>query len=369
MWTTTRMTGRLLAYLFMPLTVALFLTAPCQADWEPSLFGSMPPDAIVGGQISGIPVYLCRAYHESDMQPGWAVKGESVCHFSYGGVEQTSMFFDWWVPSWRTVTGPVLPSAMIPFRGENNNWRFPCRVGGTPGKYGADLGGCLYPYGGVEQHQSGSGFSVLVDADGGDLYQYLGEERLAPTSQMGTGDGVGPFAAAYVGPYEGTNVPMPADAIVGGTDADGQLLYLCASDVSMAIDLSRGPESNQPGKARADWNACDVSYGGLENYRSSFFVLEPNWRFVVMDPDDPVPCIVNGGEVCGVIPESMHLVPAGTDTNGEPLYACQVWQYPGTDKYPGKIGASFTGGCSYALNGIEYYAYAFYVLVDGAPYN
>ena len=171
-----------------------------------------------------------------------------------------------------------MPTNLIPFRGENNAFRYPCRVGGTLGKFGFDLGGCLYPYGGAELHQSGNGYQVLVDPDGGNVD--FGAD-MTPTTAMVPSQYVGPFVVAIAGLYEGQVVPLPADAIVGGSDGDGQPLYLCSADVTVPFNPEQidQPASNQPGKARADWNACDVSYGGHENFLSTY--LRPGARLVL----------------------------------------------------------------------------------------
>jgi hypothetical protein len=342
---------------------ALLFSARSQADWVNNELSGMPPDAIVGGQIAtGATAYLCRAYHGNDVQPGWTVKGDPTCHFSYAGQELTSTDFDWWIPSWRPVIGGgyPMPGNLIPFRGENSAFRYPCRVGGTLGKFGFDLGGCLYPYGGAEQHQSVNGFDVLVDPDGGNVDAIPG---MVPTYAMWAEQFVGPFKTEFAGFYEGGISPLPADAIVGGTDIGGQPLYLCSADVSEAVDppfFTSG--SRQPGKARADWNACDVSYGGLENYKSTFWVLVPDWLEIYMPDGDSLTCVNYDEGHCGEIP---HPIEVGRDTNGEVLYACQVRLYPGPGVYPGKIGASFQGGCSYAMNGVENYSQYFNVLTDG----
>jgi hypothetical protein len=342
---------------------ALLFSARSQADWVNNGLSGMPPDAIVGGQIAtGAAAYLCRAYHGNDVQPGWTVKGDPTCHFSYGGQELTSTDFDWWTPSWRPVIGGgyPMPSNLIPFRGENDAFRYPCRVGGTLGKFGFDLGGCLYPYGGAERDQPVNGFQVLVDPDGGNVDAVWG---MAPTYFMEPNQNVGPFKTILAGLYEGGTVPLPADAIVGGADTGGQPLYLCSADVSQAVDPPLYVSgSRQPGKARADWNACDVSYGGLENYKSTFWVLVPNWFQINMLAGDTLTCVYFEYGSCGEIP---HPIAVGRDTNGEVLYACHVLLYPGPGLYPGKVGASFEGGCSYAMNGVEYYSPNFSVLTDG----
>ena len=63
----------------------------------------------------------------------------------------------------------------------------------------------------------------------------------------------------------------------------------------------------------------------------------------------------------------LHPIVVGKDTDGEALYACQVQTFPGV--YTGKIGASFGGGCSYALNGVENYSSTYSLLTDGTTYT
>jgi hypothetical protein len=323
---------------------ALLFSTHSRADWVNSLSSGMPADAIVGGQLAtGATAYLCRAYHNNDLQPGWMVKGDASCHFSYGGQELTSTNFDWWIPSWRLMTGQAFPS--IPFRGENANWRYPCRVGAALGKYGVDLGGCFYPFGGAEHVQAAYGFEVLVDLDGGNI-----DNTITPTSTMYSDDEEGPFLTEYVSP----NSPFPVDAIVGGADIGGQPLYICSADMG---------DGYQPGKARRDWNACDVSFGGLENYKSAFFVLVPNW--INLNLNEEGTSVTCGAYIEGSCWEILHPIAVGKDTDGEVLYACQVRLYPGPGVYPGKIAASFGGGCSYAMNGVENYSSDFNLLSDG----
>ncbi len=53
------------------LLIALLFSASGHAGWVNSLSSGIPADAIVGGQTSaGTPVYLRRAYHYSEVQPG-----------------------------------------------------------------------------------------------------------------------------------------------------------------------------------------------------------------------------------------------------------------------------------------------------------
>jgi hypothetical protein len=384
----------------LSLFCAILIAAPSKAahgpqDWVNSLNYNgqgQPSDAIVGGHTSaGAPVYLCRAYHNADLQPGWTLQGDPACHFSYGGQELSSTDFDWWVPPWQGVTGPtpVVTNPSSPY------WAYPfteygyppfpftymysfwterdiCRVGSTPGKYGPDLGGCLYPYGGVENYQPGdAGFDVLVD-----LYSGYTSEALyggsgvtygwGPTyANYNLSDGrmIGPYVARAQGPGSapgGGSAQFPLDAIVGGMDVGGQPLYLCSAQVVGASGYGVSI-SYQPGKARTDWNACDVSNAGTENYEAQYFVLVPNWMPEYGNNFYAFNCTLLPG-----CQETTRPIPVGVDTDGSTLYACQVSTPVGV--YPGKIAASFTGGCSYAQNGVENYSASYSILTDGVNY-
>ena len=354
---------------------AILIATPSEASSSPSPWvnshsGGRPGDAIVGGHTnSGAPVYLCRAYHNADVQPGWTLQGDPACHFSYGGQELSSTNFDWWVPVWWLATSPDNPVAddggwpsgryaRVPFTFMWSSWqeRSICRVGSTPGKYGDDLGGCFYPYGGIEYDQANSGFEVLVD--------FYAEDSPAPTYGWGPayanytlydGKMIGPYVARAQGPGSagGTgSAPFPIDAIVGGRDIGGQPLYLCSAVVG---------GSYQPGKARTDWNACDVSNAGTENFEAQYFVLVPNWVAEYGSNFYAFTCTLLPG-----CQETTRPIPVGTDSNGSTLYACQVSTPAGV--YPGKIASGFTGGCSYAQNGVENYSASYAILTDSVNY-
>jgi hypothetical protein len=314
------------------------LSARCEADWVSNWSGGKPFDAIVGAYVEepGATVfYFCRAYYEGSVQPGWAVEGSALCHFSYGGLELTSVDFDWSVPSWTYSYGRAKPANAIPFGSEPvngvNTYRYPCRVGPTPGKYGQDFDACYVPYGGREVHQAGSGFSWLVDPGNNVAAPAMDYDNM--NSDFVDGMILGPYFTYGVQ----SNDEFPADAIVAGLDADGTPLYACTAFYQDGL---------QPGKARRDWNACDVSWGGSEHYDaatySGFVVLTPAWALINSSCSyTSAPCI----------PPSANPIPAGTDSDGSTLYACQG--YIGGRYVPGKTKISWNGTCSIAANGVE----------------
>jgi hypothetical protein len=354
--------------LAVPLALALSLSSRCEADWiNNSSSGGKPFDAIVGGydatngfdNVTAV-FYLCRAYHNNDVQPGYVPQGDSVCHFSYGGVELTSGNFDWYVPSWVYSYGQSMPTNAIPLGaepvGSGDAYRYPCRVNLTPGKYGQDFGACYFPYGGVEYHQPTSGFSWLVDPGGN-----INPPPASSLTQMPYGDPlVGPYYMANLGEVSSitagvrTYVSWPPDAVVAGLDADGTPLYFCTGLYQDGL---------QPGKARRDWDACDVSWGGSEHYigqDAGFFVLMPAYYTTGSDnffcATYETPCNT-----------ATNPIPVGTDTDGSTLYACRATTDDGLI-IPGKTKTSMGGkACSYARYGVENYStlYSNTILTDG----
>lgn len=62
--------------------------------------------------------YGCRAYHNKDVQPGYAFANDSVCHFGYGGLEmhQPGAGFSWFVDPGYNVSPPpalALPAELV----------------------------------------------------------------------------------------------------------------------------------------------------------------------------------------------------------------------------------------------------------------
>lgn len=331
-------------FLAVPLAIGMSISIRCEADWiNNNTSGGQPFDAILGGIFNGGVVYVCRAYHNGDVQPGYAARGEAVCHFSYGGSELTSANFDWYVPSWWYSYGQAMPGNAIPLGAEPEvggiDYRYPCRVNLTPGKYGQDLSACYFPYGGLENHMPNSGFSWLIDPN---------NNINPPTALLLEQNLVGDIEDIVIGPYmlidmgAGSEEVWPDDAVVAGLDVDGTPLYFCTAFFQ---------DGMQPGKARQDWNACDVSWGGSEHY------IGPSGHFHLLEPAYLTPlsgnnwCWPSSGP-CSATPNPM---PVGTDTDGSTLYSCQVWTED-NQFIPGKTKASMNGSCSYARNGVEIYA-------------
>lgn len=348
-----RIFSHLTFFLAVPLAIGMSISIRCEADWVNNSSGGMPFDAIVGGDNSEDPTtlakvfYVCRAYHNNDVQPGYAFANDSVCHFGYGGLELTSANFDWYVPSWSFSYGQAMPSNTIALGAEPENgipaYRYPCRVNLTPGKYGQDFGACYFPYGGQEIHQSGSGFSWLVDP-GNNVNP---PPALSLTQPSWSSNVINLFDQWVVGPYTmvdmGVITPTPVvspywpdTAIKAGMDSDGSLLYVCTAYYQ---------DGMHPGKARQDWNACDVSWGGTEHYvpaEEHFYLLVPAY---VGTSGDSIFC----NSSCTV---ATNPIPVGTDSDGSTLYAC-IADGPDNLMIPGKTRADWGANCHFALNGVE----------------
>jgi hypothetical protein len=363
-----RLFSHLAFFLSVPLAIGMSISIRCEADWVNNSSGGMPFDAIVGGHDysetpanQGKVFYICRAYHNNDVQPGYALAGDSVCHFSYGGLELTSTNFDWYVPSWTYSYGQTMPVNAIALGAEpvdgTPTYRYPCRVNLNPGKYGQDFGACYFPYGGSEVHQPSSGFSWLVDP--GYNVNPPSAASLAPmTFDQTVFDQtvVGPYTMLDMGGIIGatqsgvTYVNWPADAIVAGIDSDGSPLYVCTVFFQ---------DGMQPGKARKDWNACDVSWGGSEHYigqAGHFYLLAPAYIGT-----SPVSIFCNSS--CSV---ATNPIPVGADSDGSTLYSC-LGSTPDGLVVPGKTKAAWGSNCSFALNGVENYSFggSGLVLTDG----
>lgn len=57
-------------------------------QWIPSSNGSVPPNAVTGGNdINGEPIYVARSHHEGALLPGKLVPSHRVTYVAWGGRE------------------------------------------------------------------------------------------------------------------------------------------------------------------------------------------------------------------------------------------------------------------------------------------
>jgi hypothetical protein len=123
---------------------------------------------------------------------------------------------------------------------------------------------------------------------------------------------------------------LPPDAIVGGKDSDGALLYACRGSYAWGV---------HPGKTRAGWGSCDIGYGGQEHFITDYQTLVPYWSTTLV-----------------------NAAPLGRETNQTPLFHCRA-------DLDGEVqlGKLTTKGCSFPYNNAERVVSNFEVLTADVP--
>ena len=101
--------------------------------------------------------------------------------------------------------------------------------------------------------------------------------------------------------------------VVSLMGADGTPLYLCFASFAGGL---------HPGKTQAGWTACDVSWGGTENWVTQYYVVVPDFQVKSSNPYG-----------------------AGVDTDGTPLGICKAGYFGSVQV--GKLSAS--GTCSFGF--------------------
>jgi hypothetical protein len=124
------------------------------------------------------------------------------------------------------------------------------------------------------------------------------------------------------------------DALVGGVDGDGTPLQICRANYNGGL---------HPGKTRADWGSCDVSFGGGEYWLTNYETLVPAW-------------VTTSG---GGIPQDS--IPVGKESNGNPLFVCRA-NYGGGVQL-GKLAQGYDG-CFVPFGGSELHLPNYDVLVN-----
>jgi hypothetical protein len=246
-----------------------------------------PFDAIVTGHdIDGMPLNSCRAKFEGT-QVGKLRGDLNTCDISYNGGENPISPLQTLVAAWTDEINGAVPSNALAFGsdGLGGPTLYPCRAylngeGYQLGKVRPGFGGCNFPYGGSEQ--SAPDYQVL-------------------TSSL-------PLI------FQAVNAaPPPAGALIGGYDSDGTPLYVCEGMLS---------SGGTPGKTKATWNYCDVSYAGQELRASSYNVLLPGFK------------------------TTGTTFAAGTDSNGTTLGICQA-SYDNSEQV-GKLLSN--GNCNFGFD-------------------
>lgn len=129
---------------------------------------------------------------------------------------------------------------------------------------------------------------------------------------------------ANVNHYHGHPSNSLANALMTGTDTNGNSLYLCVAKIF---------NSTQPGKTWEGYGRCNVPYGGKE-YIVDRFEIPPRTLFngAYWQDNPRLPLAV------------------GRDTNGTPLFLCQA--YFNGSKQPGKTWPGYNN-CNISYAGRE----------------
>ena len=136
--------------------------------------------------------------------------------------------------------------------------------------------------------------------------------------------------------YSDSDGFLPFDAVSGGPDTDGVLLFFCRVWDSVGY---------QPGKVSQTLGTCNYPYGGEERKSAHYEVMVPHWEWT------------SGGQLAG------NPYAAGFDTDGAELYVCRA-KYGG-GLQPGKLKQG--AGCYIGYGGNEILLNSYAVLQDDLP--
>lgn len=265
-----------------------------ETNWATGQVRTVPLEAIVAGhEGNGAALYACRGGSNEGyrQQVGKFRLGFAGCDFGFGGREIVVSDFQILVTSWQNANSGYVPPNAVEGGDEAP---LPGQFGGpplyycrgyydgalTPGKIRPGFTGCNIPFAGKEI--SLQNYQVMVSLN----------PKLPLVQVFGTDGSISP------------------DAIRGGTDVNGQPLYLCSGFLDGGL---------HPGKIQRGWNACDVSYDGSEHWVTSYTVLVPLW-----EPE------YNEG----------FTFPAGMDIDGKALEVCRGTFQNGVHPGKHKVGSS-----------------------------
>jgi hypothetical protein len=260
---------------------------PVDPNW--SIINHPFDSPVVGKDTDGAPLFACRGNHQGSLQVGKTRASWRYCDIGFNGSEVSVYPYESLVGGWVEETNGAVPSNALAFGtdGSGGPTLYSCRAyidnGYELGKVRPGFGGCFIPYNNSEI--SVSPYQVLTSA--------------LPLLT---------FSVSSAAP--------PSTALIGGYDTDEEPLYACQAFFQGGYI---------PGKTRASWNNCDVSYGGTENHVSNYNVLIPQFK------------------TPGTIFQ------AGTDVDGHPIGICQALAENGV-----QVGKYLAGNtCNFGYSGSE----------------
>jgi len=134
------------------------------------------------------------------------------------------------------------------------------------------------------------------------------------------------------------NGALPADAVSGGIDSNGQTLYFCR--------VYQPGGAYQPGKVNRNLGSCRYAYGGQEVSNPLYEAMGPHWEWSY------------DGGLGGPSPYQ-----GGTDSDNQPLFVCRAYYQGGL--HPGKLKSGV--GCYIPYGGNEILLNNYQVLQDDLP--
>lgn len=128
------------------------------ACWVPSSSGEIPPNAFVGGEDNGEPLFVARGNFNNSQVPGKLLASHGCCYVPWGGEENRLCDYEVLCDfngDWVECSGSIIPTDAFP-AGESEDGE-PLYVGRvfhegslSIGKVQQSHGVCYIPYGGKE---------------------------------------------------------------------------------------------------------------------------------------------------------------------------------------------------------------------------
>jgi hypothetical protein len=114
--------------------------------WSAAMPGSLPADAVVGGEEGKEPFLICRAATKQGLIAGKIKASAPGCSVPSEGAEVVERIFEVLVPRWQVSNGGAIPVAGVTGGYDRASLLYPCRAKhrGTvqPGRANDALGGC-----------------------------------------------------------------------------------------------------------------------------------------------------------------------------------------------------------------------------------
>ncbi|KAJ3079612.1 hypothetical protein HK102_003665 [Quaeritorhiza haematococci] len=137
-----------------------------------------------------------------------------------------------------------------------------------------------------------------------------------------------------------TGNEVPANAIPGGAEKDGEPLYIARAFIEHGVHI---------GKIGRHMTNANIPYGGKEVSVSTYEVL--------VGDQNAVRWVDRSG---ALVTDGLNLVEGGREPNGSPLYIAQAAYKGGV--HPGKAGAAFKKGAMIPYGGDEEHVLNYRVL-------